>query len=60
MTKKLGRPKLPKKEVRTVFHLRLSETERALYDAAAKSRDVKLPKWIRETLTKEAKLIVVR
>lgn len=55
MKTKIGRPKLPKGELRKVFPLRLSDAERADYESAAERSGQKLPKWMRSTLTAAAK-----
>jgi hypothetical protein len=52
MLKKLGRPKLPKEAVRAVYPLRLSNTELERFKKAANTKEMTLPEWIRETLTK--------
>lgn len=52
--KKMGRPRLPKADVRKVFPVRLSDSERALFEQAAKVKGVTVPEWIRTTLTEAA------
>lgn len=54
--KKMGRPKLPKAEVRKVFPLRISDAERASYEKAAKSAGIATPAWMRGTLNGKTKL----
>jgi hypothetical protein len=49
-TKKIGRPKLPKGEAKTLFSLRLSKPERQKIEHAAKKAGVKVTKWARESL----------
>jgi predicted HicB family RNase H-like nuclease len=49
-SKKMGRPKLPKNEAKTVFCLRLSPLDQRQIEAAAK-RDAKpVRQWARDTL----------
>jgi predicted HicB family RNase H-like nuclease len=52
--KKLGRPALPKKQVRKVFPIRLSDHERAAIEKAAKRDKQKLSLWVRNALLKAA------
>jgi len=55
MAKTRGRPKLdPSGEESTLFLLRLTQSERAQYDRAAKRAGVKLSAWMRECLSKAA------
>ena len=51
----MGRPKLPKDDAREVYPLRLSKNEKASLQAAADACELKLPDWIRKTLTEAAK-----
>jgi predicted HicB family RNase H-like nuclease len=49
--KKVGRPKLPKGEAKgIVLQSRVQPSEKAAYQRAAKSQDVDLSTWIRQTL----------
>lgn len=54
---KIGRPKLPKNEVRQPFTFRLSPNEEALFEAAAKTSGESLHDWMRNTLTRSAKRV---
>jgi predicted HicB family RNase H-like nuclease len=48
---KVGRPKLPKGEAKgVVLQSRVQPAEKAAYQRAAKSQDVDLSTWIRQTL----------
>jgi predicted HicB family RNase H-like nuclease len=48
---KLGRPPLPKHEVREkITPIRLQENERAVFEKAAQKAGVSLSEWIRQTL----------
>ena len=48
---KVGRPKLPKGEAKgVVLQSRVQAAEKAAYQRAAKSQDVDLSTWIRQTL----------
>ena len=48
---KVGRPKLPKGEAKgVVLQSRVQPMEKAAYQRAAKSQDVDLSTWIRQTL----------
>lgn len=58
--KKMGRPKLPAGEARDVYPLRLSASERSLFEQAASKENETLPEWIRKHLTNAAKDIVLR
>lgn len=49
-SKKMGRPKLPKAEVRNVFSLRFSTTERRQIEAKAKREGKPVTRWARNTL----------
>jgi hypothetical protein len=53
---KMGRPKLPKREVKLPFVLRLSPGERKQIETAAKKVDLKPGKWARETLLNASKI----
>ena len=55
MKTKIGRPKLPKGEVRSVYPLRLSDAEREQYEAKANAENLSLPKWMRKVLTQASK-----
>jgi predicted HicB family RNase H-like nuclease len=49
--KKVGRPKLPKGEAKgIVLQSRVQPSEKAAYQRAAKSQDIDLSTWIRQTL----------
>jgi hypothetical protein len=48
---KMGRPKLPREDVRGVYPLRLSKSELERFHAAADKAELTLPEWIRTTLT---------
>jgi uncharacterized protein (DUF1778 family) len=52
---KVGRPKLPQNQVRTVFQVRLSKDERKIIGAAAKAAGEKTSLWARNQLLKAAK-----
>ena len=52
--KVMGRPPLPLKDVRKVFPLRLSDTERALIEKAASKAKEKPVAWARNALLKAA------
>jgi predicted HicB family RNase H-like nuclease len=49
-TKKIGRPKLPKGEAKSVFSLRLSEPDQKQIESAAKRKGKPVTQWARETL----------
>jgi hypothetical protein len=48
--RKVGRPALPKGEVKKVTPIRLPDNERVVYEEAAQKAGVSLSEWIRETL----------
>jgi hypothetical protein len=48
--KKIGRPKLPKGEARSVFSLRFSQAERKKIETAAKKSGEPLTQWARNAL----------
>jgi uncharacterized protein (DUF1778 family) len=48
--RKVGRPKLPKSQVKNVIAIRLSESERSLYEEGASRQGLKLSDWIRQAL----------
>lgn len=50
----MGRPKLPRDDARDVYPLRLSKNEKSAFLAAATATGLKLPDWIRKTLTEAA------
>lgn len=50
MKKTLGRPKLPKEQVKQVFAFRLSEDEQNRIKAAADKASQKPREWARKTL----------
>ena len=52
--KVMGRPKLPSEDVRKVFPLRLSDSERVLVEKAAKKAGEKPVAWARNALLKAA------
>jgi hypothetical protein len=54
MSAAMGRPKLPKEDARQVYPLRLSLKERTSLQEAADAKKMKLPEWIRKTLTEAA------
>lgn len=49
-TKKIGRPKLPKNEKKTVFSLRLSAIEATQIERAAKQAGEPVTRWARTAL----------
>ena len=50
---KVGRPKMPKGEAKTiVLQSRVQESEKKAYQNAAKSEGKDLSTWVRETLNK--------
>ena len=51
----MGRPPLPKGEARGVFCVRLSDSERAAVDAAAKKADEPVTQWARNALLAAAR-----
>lgn len=57
MSAAMGRPKLPEDDARDVYPLRLSKNEKSAFLAAATASGLKLPNWIRKTLTEAAEAI---
>ena len=53
--RKVGRPRLPKSESRSVVSLRLKPGERKDYENCAKRVRENLSDWIRESLSRAAK-----
>lgn len=52
---KVGRPKMPKGEAKTiVLQSRVQPSEKAAYEKAARSEGKDLSTWVRETLNKYA------
>jgi len=51
---KVGRPKLPQREVRDVVSLRLSPDERKEYEQCARRGRERLSTWIRQSLNRVA------
>jgi hypothetical protein len=51
--RKVGRPKLPKGEVKNVIAIRLSDAERRTFEQEASQRGMRLSEWVRQTMTKE-------
>ena len=55
MKKKLGRPKLPKEAAKgSVIRARVSDTEHAKIERAAKAAKTKVSDWVRNVLLKAA------
>ena len=52
--RKVGRPKLPKNESRSVVSLRLKPEERKEYENCARRGNESLSDWIRESLSRAA------
>jgi len=52
--RKVGRPKLPDREVRDVVSLRLSPDERKEYEQCARRGRERLSTWIRQSLNRVA------
>jgi hypothetical protein len=50
--RKVGRPKLPKGEVKNVIAIRLSDSEKQEYEQRAERAGLRLSDWIREALQK--------
>ena len=48
--RKVGRPKLPASERRSVVTLRLSQQERGSFESSAKAKGLPLSTWIRQVL----------
>jgi hypothetical protein len=48
--RKVGRPPLPKGEVKKVTPVRLPDNERALFERAAEKAGLSLSEWMRQTL----------
>jgi len=48
--RRVGRPRLPKGEVRNVIAIRLTESEKRDYEARASQAGLSLSDWIRQTL----------
>lgn len=46
----VGRPALPKGEVKKVTPIRLQDNERAMFEQAAEKAGLSLSEWIRQTL----------
>ncbi len=51
---KLGRPKLPKSEVKKVFPVRLTDAERLLFEKKAAQEKLTVSEWIRAALNQRA------
>jgi len=48
--RKVGRPKLPKGQIKNVIAIRLSDSEKAEYERRAAERGLRLSDWIRQAL----------
>jgi len=48
--RKVGRPKLPRTQIKNVIAIRLTDTEKRQYTAKADAAGMKLSDWIRQTL----------
>jgi hypothetical protein len=51
--RKVGRPKLPKREIRNVIAIRMTDMEKRSYEREASDAGIGLSEWIRNTMTKE-------
>jgi hypothetical protein len=51
----VGRPSLPKGEVKKVTPIRLQDNERAMFEQAAEKAGLSLSEWMRQSLRKAAK-----
>lgn len=51
---KIGRPKVPEKQAKKNFPLRISDAERDALQRAADKEGMKLPDWIRKKLAEAA------
>lgn len=47
---KVGRPKLPKDQIKNVIAIRLTEYERSAYEERAAMEGLRLSDWIRQSL----------
>jgi len=55
MSKKMGRPKIPKGKQKIPFPIRFSRDDVASFKRAAKRAKVDVKEWVTSTLTKAAK-----
>ena len=55
-TRKVGRPKLPKGQVKNVIAVRLSDSEKHEYEARAERAGLSLSDWIRRSLNERLQL----
>ena len=49
----VGRPKLPKGQVKNVIAIRLTDVEKRKFEREASERGIPLSEWVRQTMTKE-------